>query len=88
MLGAEVNLVGSYRPAFDQRLVANKVADILEACSDEWLNGYAFVKGVDGKEGEVKEGGWQEGPITADFCKLMVSSSMTPDTSCSFLRNH
>ncbi|KAJ4393512.1 hypothetical protein N0V93_002724 [Gnomoniopsis smithogilvyi] len=54
MLGAEIH-VDAWRPAADQQLVTARVADLIEACSDEWL------------EGSGPKGAWQDGALLAAF---------------------
>ncbi|KAJ4412451.1 hypothetical protein N0V82_008806 [Gnomoniopsis sp. IMI 355080] len=54
MLGAEV-YEGTWRPAADQQFVTARVADLIEACCDEWLEGH-------GPKGE-----WQDGALLAPF---------------------
>lgn len=58
MLGAEVHL-DTWRPAADQRLVAVRVADVIEACCDEWLVGIG------------PKGSWQDGALLASFCECL-----------------
>lgn len=95
MLGAEVELQKGWDPvrrewvpAFCQRLVANKVADVLEACADEWLNGETEFKGPDRQvhpDGVWWEGGWQEGPLLPEFCEFLCFDDQAP-TCISFLQ--
>lgn len=56
MLGAEFESEdGQYRPAQNQQLLSARVADVIEACCDEWLDDSA--QGCD----------WQSGPLLSEF---------------------
>lgn len=59
MLGAEVQ-EPTWRPGANQAFVSARVADLIEACSDEWL------------EGEGPQGEWQDGALLAPFCKYLL----------------
>lgn len=69
VLGAEVAAEGGqYRPAPDQQFLSARVADVIEACCDEWLD-----DSEDGRD-------WQSGPLLAEFW-ARAATRLTDSTS-------